>query len=619
MAQRDDHVDVVLIGAGWTASILAWKLAKAGLKVRSLEQGQERWTATHFQHNHDSLRHAVRKHLLVDLSMETWTWRPNADLPSLPLRMHGSFHPGQGTGGAGVHWSGQLYRYYPHHFRYRSHLIERYGEGKLPERSNIRDWPLSYHDLEPHYAQFELDAGVSGKAGNLNGVIVPGGNPFEGPRSTEYPLPPFESSIPAMMFRDATHELGYHPFPVPAGLLSESYTGISGRTRAGCLYCGFCTRFGCEVDAKSSPITDHLPAALATGNFDIRYGSRVTHVLLGDDGKARGFRYIDLETGEVREQTADIVILSGYTLTNVRLLLLSRNDAHPDGIGNDNGLVGTNYTYHISRTPASGVFAGRKFNQFMGNYVTSQYIHDFNGDNFDHADLDFVGGGPFYCGATEADPLTSTQALDFLDEDRWADYEEIESDMTLSAKLKTEVADLAGTGIEWGQDWKDNLRENWDGSIGISTMAEVMPYQDNFMDLDPTYKDAFGEPLLRITFDFQDNERNLYAYLARKAEGIMEAMNPDSTSTVDELEDYDIFTYQTTHCTGGSIMGDSPENSVTNKYGQVWDTPNLFVTGAALYPQNPGMDHTGTATALAYWTGDAIIEKYLNNEGRLMD
>lgn len=619
MVARNEHVDVVMIGAGWTASILAWKLASAGLRVRSVEQGEERWTATHFQHNHDGLRYIVRKALLVDLSIETWTWRPNDNVPALPLRMHGSFHPGQGTGGAGVHWSGQLFRYYPHHFRYRSHLVERYGENMLPEGSTLQDWPITWDEIEPHYAQFEIDAGVSGRAGNINGVALPGGNPFEGPRSTPYPLPPFESSVPAMMFRDAVDSLGYHPFPVPAGLLSEAYTGLSGTTRAGCLYCGYCTRHGCEVDAKSSPLTDHLPAALATGNYDILYKSRVTNILLDDDGRARGFRYIDLETGEVHEQTADIVILSGYTLTNVRMLLLSRNSAHPEGVGNSHGKVGKQFTYHISRTPATGVFEGRRFNQFMGNYVTSQYIHDFNGDNFDHSDLGFIGGGPLYAGAGESDPLTSVQAMPYLNDEKWADYEESEPDMVVSPLLKTEVADLAGVDVEWGQDWKDNLRQNWDAVVGISTMAEVMPYEANYMDLDPTYTDAWGEPLLRITFEFQENERKLYDYLVEKAGEIMEAMEPDSMSTDDELGDYEIASYQTTHCTGGAIMGDSPENSVTNKYGQVWDTPNLFVTGAALYPMNPGMDHTGTATALAYMTGDAIIDQYLGNEGELMD
>lgn len=94
-----EKVDVVTIGAGWTAAILAWKLTQEGVKVRSLEQGRERWTSTDFQHNHDALRYSVRKALMADVSNEAWTWRPNPNKPSLPMRRHQSFHPGSGLGG----------------------------------------------------------------------------------------------------------------------------------------------------------------------------------------------------------------------------------------------------------------------------------------------------------------------------------------------------------------------------------------------------------------------------------------------------------------------------------------------------------------------------------------
>src|SRR5690554_1874379 len=104
-----DKVDVVTIGAGWTAAILAWKLGEAGAKVRSLEQGSERWTATDFQHNHDALQFLIRKSLMANLSQESWTWRPNPNAPSLPMRQFGSFHPGQGLGGSGIHWAAETW------------------------------------------------------------------------------------------------------------------------------------------------------------------------------------------------------------------------------------------------------------------------------------------------------------------------------------------------------------------------------------------------------------------------------------------------------------------------------------------------------------------------------
>src|SRR5699024_1208225 len=142
---------------------------------------------------------------------------------------------------------------------------------------------------------------------------------------------------------------------------------------------------------------------------------------------------------------------------------------------------------------------------------------------------------------------------------------------------------------------------------------ESLPYEDQYLDLDPTYTDAFGLPLLRITFDFHENDRRLYRFMAQRTTEIMEAMGATRIDTTDELEGYSINDYQSTHCTGGAIMGDNPDTSVTNKYGQVWDTPNVFVTGAALYPQNAGMNPTGVLMALAYHTGDAIVDQYLND------
>ncbi|MDQ4075809.1 MAG: GMC family oxidoreductase [Chloroflexota bacterium] len=610
-------VDVVTIGAGWTAAILAWKLTSAGTRVVSLEQGEERWTATDvdFTHNHDALRHSVRKRMMLNLHAESWTWRPNPDAPALPMRQFGSFHPGDGTGGSGVHWAAQTWRFYPSDFLYRSHHVERYGEGKLPDGSTIQDWPLTYEDLEPHYTAFEQDIGVSGNAGNLNGQILPGGNPFEGERSAPYPLPPLQNSLAALEFMQASEALGYHPFPQPASILSEAYTGLSGMPRSGCLYCGFCTRYGCEVDAKASALTDHLQLSLATGDHEIRYNSKVTGIVMGDDGLATGLRYVDVITGEEHEQPADIVILSGFTLTNVRMLLLSGSPSHPDGVGNNQGMVGRNYTYQLSRAPASGVFEGRRFNLYMGNSCVQGVIHDFNADNFDHSDLDFIGGASITAGAGEREPLTSTLGLVSINSATFGDYSTVD---TTQPGLSTEFGPLTGTGVEWGSDWKENLRNNWDSVVGINIQGESLPYEDQFLDLDPRYTDALGLPLLRITYDFHENDYRLYEYLAQRCIEIMEDMGPTRMSSTEQLSPYVIHEYQTTHNTGGAIMGDDPANSVTNKYGQVWDAPNVFVTGAALFPQNPGMNPTGTVTALAYHTGDAMVKTYLDNPNELM-
>ena len=615
MPKIHPKVDVVTVGAGWTSSIMGWKLGAAGKSVVALEIGEARWTNPDFAHNHDPLRHEIRKALMYDISKETWTWRPNQKAPSLPIRQFGSFHPGRGIGGASVHWTAQFWRFLPADFQHRSHNEQRYGKNKIPADMTVQDWPLTYQDLEPYYDQVEYDIGASGAVGNLGGQIVPGGNPFEAPRSRPYPLPPHPVTIHGQIFADAASSLGYHPFPQPAGILSQAYRDVSGRIRSGCIYCGYCTRYGCEVDAKTSAVTTHIPAALQTGNYQVRTYCKVRRINMGPDGLATGLTYVDLLTGEEHVQPADVVLVSGYTLTNVRLLLLSKSATHKNGVGNNTGMVGKNYTYQLLQTPTTTVFSGRRFNQFAANGVTQNLIYDFNADNFDHSNVNFIGGASIYAGSGQRDPLTSVTSLPPLPQDQGGSGGPPKDGQIPTA---ADVGSLAGRGKEWGQSWKDNLRQNWDGVVGVGIQGEIQAYTHNFLDLDPTYTDTFGDPLLRLTFDFYDNEKNLYSFLATKTDQIARRMNPTRLKTTADLGSYNVHSYQSTHCTGGAIMGSDPGNSVTNSYGQVWDAPNVFVTGAALYPQNPGANPTGTLLALAYRTGDALRDRYFRNPGELL-
>jgi gluconate 2-dehydrogenase alpha chain len=580
-------VDVVTVGAGWTGGILAQQLTKAGYSVVSIEQGPLRTTNEDFFHDHDELRYQVRRDLMVDLSQETWTWRPSPKGTALPMRQYGSFNPGKGVGGAGIHWAAQHWRFYPSDFQYRTHHVEKYGEDRLPAGNRIQDWPITYDDLEPFYDAVDYDIGVSGKAGNLNGEQIEGGNVFEGPRSREYPLPPLTTSIAGDLFAKTAADMGYHPFPQPAAILSQPYKDLAGNDRGSCFYCGFCTRYGCEVGAKASALVTHIPAAMATGKYELRPDSYVYRIDVDDKGMATGVSYID-PAGRQQFQPADTVIVSAFPLMNVRLLLMSTSNAHASGIGNDNGLVGKNYTYQLGGGGSSGILSGKRLNQFMGNSCNAALIHDFNADNFDHSDLDFIGGGSVSVGGGERTPISSTGSVP------------------------------TGTDRNWGADWKEALRSNWDSVIGIGIQGESLPYDDAYLDLDPTYRDRFGFPLLRLTFDWHENDYNLVRYLSPKLAEILTNMGVDNINTQKELNPYSIAPYQSTHNTGGAIMGTDPGNSVTNKYGQVWDTPNVFVTGATLFPQNPGMNPTGTVLALAYHTGDAMVNQYMKSPGELI-
>src|SRR6202521_32455 len=188
MAQRMKEVDVVVIGVGMVGSIVAKELAAAGHKVVGLERGQARFTVPDFQSPamHDELRFDVHKALMQDTARETVTFRNLKSQAALPVRRLESFLPGTGLGGSMVHWNGQTWRFHANDFQLATRTRERYGKNFLDSDLTIQDWGVTYDDLEPHYDRFEYLLGTSGKAGNINGQIQPGGNPFEAPRTREY-------------------------------------------------------------------------------------------------------------------------------------------------------------------------------------------------------------------------------------------------------------------------------------------------------------------------------------------------------------------------------------------------------------------------------------------------
>ena len=205
MATRLKPVDVVVVGVGVTGTILAKELAESGLRVVGIERGPMRDTYPDFQlpNAHDELKYQRRHDLMQDLSRETITFRNNRDETALPMRYLGSFKPGEGVGGAGVHWGTQTWRFLPWDFETRSRTVARYGKSQIAEDCTSQDWGVTYDELEPHFTKFEYLYGVSGKAGNLDGKIIPGGNPFEGRRSREYPLPPMKMTHAGALFTKA--------------------------------------------------------------------------------------------------------------------------------------------------------------------------------------------------------------------------------------------------------------------------------------------------------------------------------------------------------------------------------------------------------------------------------
>jgi gluconate 2-dehydrogenase alpha chain len=316
-------VDVLLVGFGWTGAIMAQEMTEAGLEVLALERGVWRDTSTDFAvtNAQDEVRFRWRDELFEELSRESLTFRNNRDQVALPMRRLGSFLPGTNVGGSGVHWNGQCWRFLPSDFLARTHNEERYGP--LAEGMTVQDWGITYDELEPYYDRFEYLCGISGKAGILKGQVQPGGNPFEGSRSREYPNPPMDMVYGPVLFADAAAGLGYHPFPGPSANMSRAYTNPLGVGLGPCTYCGFCEKFACGNYSKATAQTTLLPVLMRKQNFTLRTESMVLRVLKDRAGtRATGVEYVD-NNGDTYVQPAEIVILCAYINHNVHLMLVA--------------------------------------------------------------------------------------------------------------------------------------------------------------------------------------------------------------------------------------------------------------------------------------------------------
>jgi gluconate 2-dehydrogenase alpha chain len=584
-ATKRKPVDAVVVGVGLAGTLLAKELTDAGLTVVGLERGGDRDNADFAMPDaHDELKYARRGALAQDLARETLTFRNRTDETALPMRKLGSFLPGEGVGGAALHWNGLIWRFEPWDFETRSRSLARYGKAPFAPDCTSQDWGVTYDELEPSYDRFEHVYGIGGQAGNLGGKRVPGGNPFEGSRSRPYPNPPMKTDFAGALYAEAAKSLGYSPFPAPSANMTRLYTNPYGATLLPCVYCGFCERFGCEMRAKATPQTTVLPALRGAKGFELRTRCTVKRIDLDASRKrAVGVTYVDGDGREV-VQPADLVLLTSYVFNNVRLLLLSGiGEGYDPAAGR--GVVGRNYAYQTV-SDVTVFFEDKELNRFMGAGALGTVIDDFNGDNFDHAGLGFVGGGIVAVDSFGSRPIASAPVP-------------------------------PGT-PRWGSGWKKAVARYYNRSFAISCDGGCQSYRGNYLDLDPTYRDVHGDPLLRMTFDFHENEYRMSDYLTDRALEIARRLSPSQVDVARRTGPYEIVSYQTTHNTGGAVMGADPATSVVNRFLQSWDVPNLFVVGASAFPQNAGYNPSGTVGALTYWCADAIKGRYLKQPGPLV-
>lgn len=555
--------DVCVIGCGSTGSIAALALTRAGVDVVALEAGPV-WEISDFvpdELESDAFRNTLGP--LWNRSPVEWH-DPSTGRSSTSSGLNMM----NGVGGSGVHYAGHAWRFHPSDFAVRSTATRRYGADAVPAESSVVDWPLRYEDLEPYYAKVERQIGVAGQAGVLAdgpgtpARTVPGGNPYEGPRSSGFPMPPLRRHRLGTLVAEAAERLGLHPFMGPTAINSVPYAGRSATN-----YCGFCLGYACRVQAKGSANNAILPEAVLSGRLDIVPEARVLQLEMERPDRVGAVRY--RHAGEEHVVRARTVLVAAYTFENFRLLRTSANAFHPGGIGGGTDQLGRHFTVH--RFDSVGAhFPGQELNRFAGPQGQRVVVDDYNADNFDHAGLGFIQGAQIFA-PNEFHPIQDTAVVP----PSWP---------------------------SWGRGYKQLIRREWNSLGRLMTNVEVLPYPDNRLTLDPRRRDDDGLATVRAHVAMGANEKRLVAFITERMTELAREAGAREVWALNSA------VVPSQHDAGATRMGEDPAGSVVDPWCRVHGLDNLYVLGPSVFPTASGLNPSVTAQALAWRTTDHLLE-----------
>lgn len=411
------------------------------------------------------------------------------------------------------------------------------------------DWPIRYADLAPWYSYVERFAGISG---NRDGIdILPDG---------EF-MPPMDMNCVEkdVAARIKDHYKGSRHMIIGrvANITKEHHN------RTNCQYRNKCW-LGCPFGAYFSTQSATLPAAMATGNLTLRPFSIVTKIIYDKDTKkAKGVEVLDAQTNQTYEYFAKVVFLNASTLNSTWVLMNSATDVWEGGLGSSSGVLGHNLMDHHFRVGASGEAEGYEDKYIYGRRPNGIYIPRFRNVNGDKRD--YIRGFGYQGSAGR---------------ERWS----------------REVAEL-----NIGGEFKDALTEPGSWNMGITGFGEMLPYHENRVTLDKEKKDKWGLPVLAIDCEIKENEKKMRKDMANDAKEMLEMAGLKNVTTYDS----DYAPGMGIHEMGTARMGRDPKTSVLNKWNQVWDAQNVFVTdGSAMTSagcQNPSLTYMAlTARAVDY-------------------
>lgn len=537
-----EEVDFVVIGSGAAGGIMAKELSSAGFSVVVLEQGPH-------------LRPGDFRHDEWDYTQtEGLVWGSRKGHPQTFRRYeHEKAQLVEGAvlgyahnvGGSSAHFSGNFWRLRPIDF------MEASVRGPIAG-TNFVDWPITYEELEPYYTKVDWEIGLSGVEG-----------PWDPPRSKGYPCPPMPVKSSGVLLERAAKKLGWTAYPEPHAILSQAYNG-----RPGCIHCGFCNGFGCEVGAKSSTAVTMIPLAEATGKCELRTGCTVSRINTNEQGRVTEVVYWE-EDGTEQAQRAKAVVLSANGAESARLLLLSESSRFPDGLANASGMVGKNLMFNGSSN-VSGLFP-EAVNAHK-SVATTRVIHDFYSIDPKHG---FYGGGGI-------------------------DARSLSRGLPMAAAMRGSVF----TGKRWGSEYKKALEQEFTHTCSFNGHTTSLPLSSNNVTLDPEVKDKWGRPALRTTFmNHPDDLATMKFFMERS----MELM--DAAGAIQKVSSYAQNGQRGgVHLLGTCRMGNDPATSVVNRYNRAHDVPNLYmVDGGSLVTSGRGQP-TMTIMALAFRAADHLIQ-----------
>jgi choline dehydrogenase-like flavoprotein len=500
------------------------------------------------QFTHDEYRVAAQSLLTNNPQKQPMTFRktPKDKAVQQPALMYGRL-----VGGGTVHFTANFWRFHEIDF------IEASKKGTI-SGTGFADWPITYADLEPYYTRAEWELGVSGQQG---------ASPFDPPRSKPYPLPPMPVKSSGVLFEQAAQKLGYHPFPAPVAVISRSYKG-----RLACAHCGFCEGFGCEMGAKSSPLPSIVPDAVATGRCEIRPHSYVTEIKTDSKGRATGVAYFD-KAGAQQMQRARAVVVAANGSETPRLLLLSKSNRFPDGLANSSGIVGQ-YLMFNTGAMCAGLFE-HPLNEYKSIEAT-RVLHDFY--ELDPK-LGFYGGGGLDA-RFQLTPISFGQM------------------------------GLPPTQPQWGSGFKKAMQKYFTHTMSIMGHGTSLPVAENSITLDPTLKDAWGQPAMRVTYkDHPDDLKTAQFFLDRGMELL------DAAGAQDKWVIYPAVEQNfAVHLLGTCRMGNDPKSSVINADHRTHDVSNLFLCDGSSFVTSGRGQPTETIQALAFRAADRIAGLAKKNE-----